>query len=39
MTGSLLALRNAWCAPLGFDPEAGAAVPLAELLTRGTGAR
>ena len=38
-SGPLLALHSAWYAPLGFDPEAGAAAPLAELLAHGTGAR
>ncbi len=35
----LLALHGAWYAPLGFDPEAGAGAPLAELLAQGTGDR
>ena len=38
-SGPLLELHSAWYAPLGFDPEAGAAAPLPELLARETGAR
>ena len=36
---AFLEFNSAWYAPLGFDPEAGAAAPLAELLAHGTGAR